>query len=84
MTDEEVKVVLSGAQTAGVMDEAESKMIAGVMRIADRTARGLMVPRGDVDLIDVTDTASTIIRRCRPDHRRDGAVAEGGRSHRNH
>lgn len=65
MTDEEVKVVLAEAQTAGVMEEAESDMIAGVMRIADRTARGLMVPRHEVELIDVTDTASKIIGRFR-------------------
>lgn len=77
MTDEEVKVVLSEAQTAGVMDEAESKMIAGVMRIADRTARGLMVPRGDVDLIDVTDTATTIIRRFRETRRSRLPVKDG-------
>jgi putative hemolysin len=65
MTDEEVKVVLAEAQTAGVMEEAESEMIAGVMRIADRTARGLMVPRHEVELIDVTDSISKIIRRFR-------------------
>ncbi len=65
MTDEEVKVVLAEAQTSGVMEEAETEMIAGVMRIADRTARGLMVPRHKVEIIDVTDSISKIIRRFR-------------------
>lgn len=65
MTDEEVKVVLAEAQTAGVMEEAETEMIAGVMRIADRTARGLMVPRHEVELIDVTDSITKVIRRFR-------------------
>lgn len=65
MTDEEVKLVLSEAQSAGVMEKAETEMIAGVMRIADRTARGLMVPRHEVEVVDVTDSPAEIIRRFR-------------------
>jgi putative hemolysin len=65
MTDEEVKLVLSEAQSAGVMDKAETEMIAGVMRIADRTARGLMVPRHDIETVDVTDPPAAIIARFR-------------------
>lgn len=65
MTDDEVKMVLSEAQSAGVMDKAETEMIAGVMRIADRTAKGLMVPRNDVAVVNLSDTAETIIKRFR-------------------
>jgi putative hemolysin len=65
MTDEEVKLVISEAQSSGVMEKAEREMIAGVMRIADRTARGLMVPRHEVEVVDVTDTPDAIIRRFR-------------------
>lgn len=63
MTDEEVKLVLSEAQTAGVMEEAETDMIAGVMRIADRTARGLMIPRMDVEMVEADDPPAAAIRR---------------------
>lgn len=65
MTDEEVKLVLSEAQSSGVLEKAETEMIAGVMRIADRTARGLMVPRHEVEIVEATDRAATIIRRFR-------------------
>lgn len=65
MTNEEVKLVLSEAQSAGVMEKAETEMIAGVMRIADRTARGLMVPRHEVDTVEVSDAPAAIIRRFR-------------------
>lgn len=65
MTDEEVKLVLFEAQSAGVMEKAETEMIAGVMRIADRTAKGLMVPRHEVETVEVTDTPGFIIRRFR-------------------
>lgn len=63
MTDEEVKMVISEAQSAGVMDKAETEMIAGVMRIADRTARGLMVPRNEVEVVDISATPDAIIQR---------------------
>ncbi|MDF1710558.1 MAG: hemolysin family protein, partial [Paracoccaceae bacterium] len=65
MTDEEVKLVLAEAQSSGVMEKAETEMIAGVMRIADRTARGLMVPRHEVEVVDVNDTVAEIIGRFR-------------------
>lgn len=65
MTDDELKQVWVEAKSSGVMEEAETRMIAGVMRIADRTARGLMVPRNAVEMVDVSDTADTIIARFR-------------------
>ena len=65
MTDEEVKLVLSEAQSSGVMEKAETDMIAGVMRIADRTARGLMVPRHEVEVVEINQPAAAIIKRFR-------------------
>ena len=35
-------------------------MISGVLRLGDRTVRGLMTPRTDVDWIDLSDTPETI------------------------
>ena len=63
MSDDEVRMVLSEARTAGVLEKAETEMIAGVMRVADRTARGLMVPRRDVDWVDLSASREAIIRR---------------------
>lgn len=47
-SDEEVKMLISEATTAGVMKPAETQMIAAVMRVADRNARGIMTPRHEV------------------------------------
>ncbi|MFW6413370.1 MAG: hemolysin family protein [Oceanicaulis sp.] len=63
VTDEEVRMVLSEARAAGVLEKAESEMITGVMRIADRSAKGLMVPRRDVDSVDVSDPVESVVRR---------------------
>ena len=77
MTDEEVKLVIAEAQSAGVMEEAETEMIAGVMRIADRTARGLMTPRHEVDVVDAGDTAAQVVRRFRETKRSRLPVRDG-------
>lgn len=60
VTDEEIKTVLAEAHHAGVIETEESRMIAGVMRLADRTARGLMTPRLDVEMIDIEDNIEAI------------------------
>lgn len=78
MTDEEVRPVLAEARTAGVLEKAETDMIAGVMRIADRTARGLMVPRGEVELVDASDTPAAIIAQFRRSRRTRLLVRDGG------
>lgn len=51
VTDEEVRVILSEAHEEGVIEPAEREMLSGVMRLADRSARGLMTPRRDVEML---------------------------------
>jgi putative hemolysin len=77
MTDEEVKLVIAEAQSAGVMEEGETEMIAGVMRIADRTARGLMTPRHEVDLVDASDTLPRVLKAFRESRRSRLPVRDG-------
>jgi putative hemolysin len=54
ITDEEVKLTIAEAQSAGVLAPDESEMIAGVMRTADRSVRALMTPRRDLDIVDLS------------------------------
>ena len=63
ISDEEIRLVISEAETAGVMHRAETEMIAGVMRIADRSARGLMTPRRDIPVVDVADSWQEMARK---------------------
>lgn len=65
MSDEEVRTVILEARQAGVIEHAETEMIAGVMRVADRTARGLMTPRREVELVDLADGAAAVIEQVR-------------------
>lgn len=65
VTDEEIRTVLAEAQNAGVIEDEESEMISGVMRLADRTARGLMTPRRDVEVLDLEDSQDEIRNQLR-------------------
>lgn len=65
VTDEEIRSVLAEAQSAGVIETEESAMITGVMRLADRTARGLMTPRRDVEVVDIDDSFEVIREKLR-------------------
>ncbi|WP_193337911.1 hemolysin family protein [Devosia beringensis] len=62
VTEEEVKTMIAEATTAGVIESDEHSMISGVMRLADRSARGLMTPRLDVDVLDLSDESEDIRR----------------------
>ncbi|MCF6367735.1 hemolysin family protein [Rhizobium halophilum] len=65
VTDEEIRTVLAEAHNAGVIETEESAMISGVMRLADRTARGLMTPRRDVEVVDIEDELVEIREQLR-------------------
>jgi len=60
VTEEEVKTIMAEAETAGVLEADERKMISGVMRLGDQGVRGIMTPRTDVDWIDLSDTEEAI------------------------
>ncbi|SCB41074.1 hemolysin family protein [Rhizobium hainanense] len=65
VSDEEIKTVLAEAQSAGVIATEEQAMISGVMRLADRTARALMTPRRDVEVIDIEDSFDEVREQLR-------------------
>ncbi|MCK9913045.1 hemolysin family protein [Microbacteriaceae bacterium K1510] len=62
VTDEEIKTVVAEAESAGVIAADERKMIAGVMRLGDRSVAGVLTPRTDVDWIDLKADWDTIRR----------------------
>jgi putative hemolysin len=65
VTDEEIRTVLAEAHSAGVIETSESAMLSGVMRLADRQARGLMTPRRDVEMLELDDTIDEIREKLR-------------------
>lgn len=77
MTDEEVRLTIAEAETAGVLSSDERNMIAGVMRVADRSARALMTPRTDVEVLDVNAAPAAALRLARETSRAILPVADG-------
>ncbi|MDB5613298.1 MAG: HlyC/CorC family transporter [Devosia sp.] len=77
VTEEEVKTIIEEATTAGVFERDEHSMISGVMRLADRSARGLMTPRLDVDVVDLSDDGDEIRRTILSTHRSRLLVQDG-------
>jgi putative hemolysin len=78
VTDEEVKTIIAEAESAGVLETEERHMISGVMRLADRSARGLMTPRLDVDVINLGDTQEEILEQLRTMRHSVVPVQDGG------
>jgi len=52
-------------------------LLSGVMRLADRSARGLMTPRLDVETVDLSDPIDEIMQMLRTSHRSMLPVHEG-------
>ena len=60
VTDEEIRAIITEAETAGVIDPAERRMISGVMRLADRPVTAIMTPRPDVEWVDISKDAEEV------------------------
>jgi putative hemolysin len=78
VTHEEVKTIIAEAESAGVLETEERHMISGVMRFADRSARGLMTPRLDVEVVDLTDPQQEILQKLRDTRHSLLPVQDGG------
>jgi putative hemolysin len=65
VTDEEIRLVLREATQAGVVEQVEQEMIAGVMRLADRPVGGIMTPRPDVEWLDINSPREEIRQALR-------------------
>lgn len=65
VTEEEVHLILTEAHEGGVLETGERSMMAGVMRLGDRSARALMTPRQDVEMLDLQATSAETVAAIR-------------------
>ncbi|WP_038359895.1 hemolysin family protein [Bosea sp. UNC402CLCol] len=77
VTEEEVRTIIAEAETAGVLERDEREMITGVMRLADRSARALMTPRREVEVVDLADSSEEICAQLRATRRSRLPVQDG-------
>lgn len=77
VTEEEVRTIIAEAETAGVLERDEREMITSVMRLADRSARALMTPRREVEVVDLADSPEEIRAQLRATRRSRLPVQDG-------
>lgn len=63
VTEEEIHVLLDQGTQAGVFEEAEQDMVAGVFRLNDRRVYSLMTPRTEILWLDVRDKTEEILKK---------------------
>ncbi|MEH6648152.1 hemolysin family protein [Sulfitobacter sp.] len=78
VSDEDVRLIIAEAENSGAIHCVESGMIAGVMRVADRTARGLMTLRHEVETLDASADKEKLLEQLQNLRRSRLPVREGG------
>ena len=63
VTEEEIRTVMAEAETAGILEVDERKMISGVLRLGDRAVRSVMTPRTEVEWLDLDDDPERLRQR---------------------
>ena len=78
VTEEEIHVMLDQGTQAGVFDEAEFDMVAGVFRLNDRRVYSLMTPRTEIIWLDVYSTEEDILEKMNVSAYSRFPVCQGG------
>lgn len=65
VTDEEIKALIAEAESAGVVEPEERRMLTGVLQLADRPLRALITPRQEVEWIDLAGPPEAALRAAR-------------------
>ncbi|MGQ4274237.1 hemolysin family protein [Terrihabitans sp. B22-R8] len=78
VTEEEVRTVIAEGTASGVIDPVERTMLEGVLRLADRPIRAIMVPRPDIVWIDMDDSEEEIRKELVSGTASRVVVAKGG------
>jgi putative hemolysin len=60
ITEEDIFFALEAGTSAGVIEEAEQDMVENIFRLGDRRVGVLMVPRVDIEWIDVNSSSEEI------------------------
>ncbi|WP_228242489.1 hemolysin family protein [Porphyrobacter sp. GA68] len=60
MTAEELQMIFAEATHSGVIEREQHQMLAGVVRLAQRSVREMMTPRTEIDWVDLNATAQDL------------------------
>ena len=63
-TPEDIKLLITQAETGGTLDENEADMLEGVFHLHEQEARQVMTPIPAVVTVEDTDDVESALRRC--------------------
>ena len=63
-TPDDIKLLITQAETGGTLDENEADMLEGVFHLHEQEARQVMTPIPAVVTVEDTDDVETALRRC--------------------
>jgi putative hemolysin len=78
ITDAEIQSLVDEGHSEGVIEPEEREMIAGVLRLGDRTVRSIMTPRPEIVWLDPERSAEDNLDRIRDSRHSRFPVARGG------
>ena len=81
ITEEEIHSLIEEGHSAGLIEPEERLMIAGVMRLGDRTVRAIMTPRPDIVWLDLTKPIEDNLVRIRESGHSRFPLAEASIDH---
>src|SRR5690606_34251521 len=65
VSEEEIRQLVAEAESAGIVEPAEGKMSAAVMKLGDRSVRAVMTPRRELDWLDLDAPLDEQLKRIR-------------------
>ncbi len=74
---EELRLLVTGMQEAGVVDEAEARIARRAFAFGERTAASLMTPRTDIEALAVTASLDQVLHVAETTHRQRLPVFDG-------
>lgn len=77
ITEDDILMALEAGTHAGVIEEAEQDMVENIFRLGDRRVGMLMVPRVDIEWIDVESTLAEIRQKILSSKHRQFPLCEG-------
>ena len=77
VTEEEIHAMIEEGSESGAIDASERDMVRNVFRLDDRQAGSIMVPRSDIEWIDLEDSSEVNIRKILTSRRSRLVVACG-------
>ena len=77
VTEEEIHAMIEEGSESGVIEASERDMVRNVFRLDDRQVGSIMIPRSDIEWLDLEDSREENIRKIQTSRRSRLVVAEG-------